>query len=130
MRRDIIPNMASEQFLIEIYQAFNNRKIETVLSFMQPHVKWANAMEGGFIYGRDAVREYWTNQFKVVQPQLEPLKFEQNENDRHVVTVRQIVREMSGNLLLDQIVQQIFTIENGLINVFEIGDSAPPPSQL
>ncbi len=118
-------NMVSEQFLMQIYRAFNKREIETVLSFVQPDVKWANGIEGGFVYGRDAVREYWRKQFEVVQPQLEPLKFERDENKRHVVTVRQIVRDMSGNLVLDQTVRQIFTIENGLISVFEIGDSEP-----
>ena len=27
---------------------------------MRPDVKWANGLEGGFVYGRNAVREYWT----------------------------------------------------------------------
>jgi glutamate synthase domain-containing protein 3 len=53
---------------------------------MRPDVKWANGVEGGFVYGRDAVREYWTNQYKVIQVQLETLKFETDENNRNVVT--------------------------------------------
>lgn len=117
--------MVTTQFFIQLYQAFNKRDIETVLAFMQPDVKWANGMEGGFVYGRDAVREYWTKQFQLIQPQLEPLKFEQDASNRHVVTVRQIVHDTAGNLLLDKIVLQLFTIENGLISVFEIGDPTP-----
>ncbi|MDV2991659.1 MAG: hypothetical protein N4J56_001313 [Chroococcidiopsis sp. SAG 2025] len=112
-----------QQFLQNLYDAFNKREIETIISFMQPDVKWANGMEGGFVYGRDAVREYWTNQFKIIQPQLEPLNYETDDNNRDVVTVHQIIRDLQGNLLADMTVQQIFTIENNLISLYELGES-------
>lgn len=112
-----------QQFLQNLYDAFNEREIETIISFMQPDVKWANGMEGGFVYGRDAVREYWTNQFKIIQPQLEPLNYETDDNNRDVVTVHQIIRDLQGNLLADMTVQQIFTIENNLISLYELGES-------
>ena len=90
---------------------------------MRPDVKWANGLEGGFVYGRDAVREYWTNQFKMIQPELETLNFETDEKNRNIVTVHQIIRDVQGNLLADATVQQIFTIENGLISLYEIGET-------
>ena len=111
------------QFLQNLYQAFNKGEIETIISVMHPDVKWANGVEGGFVYGRDAVREYWTNQYKVIQVQLEILKFETDENNRNVVTVHQIIRDLQGNLLADATVQQIFTIKNGLISLYEIGET-------
>lgn len=114
---------SNQQFLQNLYDAFNNREIETIISVMHPNVKWANGVEGGFVYGRDAVREYWTNQYKVIQVQLETLKFEADENNRNVVTTHQIVRDLQGNLLVDTTIQQIFTIENGLISLYEIGES-------
>jgi hypothetical protein len=80
-------------------------------------------VEGGFVYGRDAVREYWTNQFKMIQPQLETLKFETDENNRNVITVHQIIKDLQGNLLADATIQQIFTIEDGLIILYEIGET-------
>ena len=113
----------NQQFLQNLQEAFNNREIETILSVMHPDVKWANGVEGGFVYGRDAVREYWTNQFKVFQVQLETLKFETDTNDRNVVTVHQIIRDLQGNLLADTTIQQIFTLENGLITLYEIGET-------
>lgn len=118
-------NMTPEQkqFLQKLYDAFNKREIETIISLMRPDVKWANGLEGGFVYGRDAVREYWTNQFKMIQPRLETLKFETDEKNRHVVTVRQIVNDLQGNLLADATVHQIFTIEDGLISLYEIGEA-------
>jgi ketosteroid isomerase-like protein len=119
-------NMTShQQFLQELYDAFNKREFETVLSMMEPDVKWANGMEGGFVYGRDAVRGYWRKQFEVTQGQLEPLKYEIDENNRSVVTVHLTVKDLQGNLLVEKTVDHIFTIENGLIGVFEIGDSEP-----
>ena len=114
---------SNQQFLQNLYDAFNKREIETIISLMRPDVKWANGLEGGFVYGRDAVREYWTNQFKHIQPELETLKFETDEKNRNVVTVHQIIRDLQGNLLADATVQQIFTIENGLISFYEIGEN-------
>lgn len=114
---------ANQQFLQNLYDAFNKREIETIISAMRSDVKWANGLEGGFVYGRDAVREYWTNQFKMIQPELEPLKFETDENNRNVVTVHQIIRDLQGNTLADMTVQQIFTIENGLISLYELGET-------
>jgi limonene-1,2-epoxide hydrolase len=112
---------SNQQLLQSLYTAFNNREIETIISVMHPDVKWANGVEGGFVHGRDAVREYWTNQFKVIQVQLEILKFETDEKNRNVVTVHQIVKDLQGNLLVDTAVQQIFTFENGSIILYEIG---------
>ena len=114
---------SNQQFLQNLYDAFNKREIETIISLMRPDVKWANGLEGGFVYGRDAVREYWTNQFKDIQPELETLKFETDEKNRNVFTVHQIIRDLQGSLLADATVQQIFTIENGLISLYEIGET-------
>ena len=114
---------SNQQFLQNLYDAFNNREIETIISSMRPDVKWANGVEGGFVYGSDAVRQYWINQFKDIQPELETLKFETDENNRNVVTVHQVIKDLQGNLLADATVQQIFTIEDGLISLYEIGET-------
>ncbi|MGF2037359.1 MAG: nuclear transport factor 2 family protein [Nostoc sp. CmiVER01] len=114
---------SNQQFLQNLYEAFNKGELETIISVMHPEVKWANGVSGGFVYGRDAVREYWTNQYKVIQVQLETLKFETDENNRNVVTVHQIVRDLQSNLLADATIKQIFTIEDGLISLYEIGET-------
>lgn len=119
----VIIMSSNQEFLQNLYDAFNNREIETIISFMRPDVKWANGVEGGFVYGCDAVREYWINQFKNIQPELETLKFETDENNRNVVTVHQVIKDLQGNLLADTTVEQIFTIEDGLISLYEIGET-------
>lgn len=96
-----------------------------IISLMHPNVKWANGMDGGFVYGRDNVREYWRKQFEIIKSQLEPLNYETDENNRNVVTVHHIIRDLEGKVLAEMTNQHIFTIENGLIILFEIGDAKP-----
>ena len=114
---------SNQQFLQNLYDAFNKREIETIISQMRPDVKWANGLEGGFVYGRAAVREYWTNQFKNIQPQLETLKFETDENNRDIGIVHQIIKDLQGNVLAEATVHQIFIIEDGLTSLYEIGET-------
>lgn len=90
---------------------------------MHPDVKWANGLEGGFVYGRDAVREYWTEQFAGIQPELKTLKFEIDADGRNVVTAHQVIKDLQGNVLADATLHQIFTIEDGLISLYEIGEA-------
>ena len=114
---------SNQQLLQNLYDAFNKREIEAIIPIMHPDVKWANGLEGGFVHGRDAVREYWINQFKAIQPEIETLKFETDENNRNIVTVHLIIRDLQGKLLADATVHQIFTINNGLISLYEIGET-------
>lgn len=115
--------ISNQDFIQNLYDSFNRREIETVLSMIAEDVKWANGMEGGFIYGRDNVREYWRRQFEVLSPQLEILKSETGENGKMIVSVHQVVKDLDGNILVDRTVEQIFTVENDLIKVYEIGES-------
>jgi ketosteroid isomerase-like protein len=47
------------ELLRHLYDRFNARDLEALLTTMHPHVVWANGMEGGHVHGRDGVREYW-----------------------------------------------------------------------
>jgi hypothetical protein len=114
--------ISNQGFIQKLYDSFNRREVETVLSMLAEEVKWANGMEGGFIFGRDNVREYWRRQFEVFNPQLEILKIEPDSENRVVVTVHQVVKDLAGNVLADREVEQIFTFTDGLIKTFEIGE--------
>lgn len=116
---------SNQQFLQTLYEAFNRQEVETIISLMRPDVTWANGMEGGFVYGRDNVREYWRKQFEVIRGRLKPLEYETGENNRDIVTVHLVVRDLGGNLLLEKTVRHVFTIEDGLISLFEIEDTEP-----
>jgi hypothetical protein len=65
--------MSDESELLQgIYAAFNRRDIETVLARMHPEVDWPNGMEGGRVYGRNGVREYWTRRSLLLAPTASP----------------------------------------------------------
>lgn len=118
--------IAIDYHLQNIYDAFNKRDIETVISMMADDVKWANGMEGGYVFGRDNVRDYWRRQFEMFSPQLEILEIK-TDDAQSVIKLRQIVRDLDGNLLDDKTVEHVFTFdENGLITLFEIGNFTKP----
>ena len=112
--------MISNDFFEDLYRNFNARDIEKVLSKMRNDVKWANGMEGGFVHGRDAVREYWTRQFKMIDSRVNPLKIE-NDAGKVVLTIHQLVKDLDGEVLQDTTVTHIYRLEDGLIKSFEIG---------
>jgi nuclear transport factor 2 (NTF2) superfamily protein len=103
-----------------VYDAFNRRDVDSILVRMHPDVEWPNGMEGGWVHGRDGVRAYWTRQWGMVDPHVEPVRFESDDPSRIVVSVHQIVRDLTGAILLDRMVQHVYAIEDGLIHRMEI----------
>jgi hypothetical protein len=102
------------------YEAFNARDIDGALATMQPDVEWPNGMEGGTVHGHTGVREYWTRQWGVLDPHVAPVSFAADEQGRIVVDVHQVVHDISRKLLLDRIVQHVYSIEAGLIRNMQI----------
>jgi ketosteroid isomerase-like protein len=109
-----------ELLLKRTYNNFNERDIDATLAVMHPEVDWPNGMEGGIEHGHEAVRNYWTRQWKLIDPHVEPVNMNQREDARIDVTVHQVVHDMEGTLLLDQVIHHIYTFENGLIKSMEI----------
>jgi hypothetical protein len=115
--------MAGEvEFLTHVYERFNVRDMETVLAAMHEDVMWANGMEGGHVHGRNGVRSYWTRQWAMIDPQVVPVGFSIGQRGEVIVEVHQVVHDLEGKLLIDQMVVHIFQIENGLIRRFDIGE--------
>ncbi len=113
--------MSDEVDLLKrVYDRFNARDMETVFAGMQEDVIWPNGMEGGHVRGRDEVRSYWTRQWTMIDPHVEPAAFAHGPQGEVVVEVHQVVRDLNGNLLADKMVGHVFRIENGLIRRFDI----------
>ena len=108
------------ELLTRCYQAFNARDIDTVLALMHPDVVWPNGMEGGYVHGHDAVRDYWRRQWGMIDPHVEPTGFATDQEGHTVVTVHQVVRDLDGAMLADRMVEHIYTIEQGLVRGMEI----------
>jgi ketosteroid isomerase-like protein len=110
------------ELLSRAYAAFNARDIEAVLSMMHPDVEWPNGMEGGYVYGHDGVRAYWTRQWRLIDPLVEPQAFSTEPDGRILVEVHQRVLDKDGGTLLDGQVQHIYSIRDGLVRHMEIRD--------
>jgi hypothetical protein len=108
------------EFLRQVYALFNAREMDAALATMAPDVMWANGMEGGHEHGREAVRAYWTRQWAMVDPHVEPVGFSEHEDGSVVVEVHQVVKDLEGKVLADQMVGHIFRVEDGLIQRFDI----------
>src|SRR5713101_8835119 len=111
--------MDTEQILRKAYRAFNARDIAQALTVMHPEVDWPNGMEGGRVLGHNAVHEYWTRRWRVVNPNVQPIRFSSDAAGRTVVDVHQVVSDMDGKVLLDRMVRHSYLIENGLIRSME-----------
>jgi len=102
------------------YAAFNSRDLDAALVTMSPDVIWPNGMEGGVVHGHEGVRAYWTRQWGMINPHVDPVGFSQDESGRIAVSVHQVVRDLSGNVLLDRMVEHVYTLTNGLIQSMDI----------
>lgn len=112
-----------------LYDCFNARDIDGVLAELSSDVAWANGMEGGHVRGHEAVRDYWTRQWVVVSPHVEPVAFQATDYDVVAVEVIQSVSDLDGRPLegqthglKDKTVMHIFRVENGKIARFDIRD--------
>jgi ketosteroid isomerase-like protein len=98
-----------------LYDAFNRRDVEAVLEHMDPDVEWPNVMEGRTLHGTEAVREYWTKQFEVIDSTVTPRELDW-DGERLLVRVHQRVRDArTGAELSDGEVVHVYEFRDGKI---------------
>jgi ketosteroid isomerase-like protein len=117
------------ELLKQLYDRFNARDIDGVLAALADDVEWANGMDGGHVYGRAAVRDYWTRQWAMISPHVEPVGFHRTADGAVVAEVRQIIRDLDGNPLegqthglRDKTVGHVFRFQAGKVARFDIQD--------
>lgn len=103
-----------------VYAAFNRREIDTVLDSFHPDIKWPNGWEGGYVFGHNGVRDYWTRQWREIDPHVQPVRITEIEDGLVQVEVQQTVKDLSGNLLMEGMVKHVYTFEDGLVKTMEI----------
>lgn len=113
-----------------MYRNFNDRDIDGVLSVLSDDVLWANGMDGGHVRGREAVREYWTRQWAIVSPHVEPVAFEETADGAVAVEVIQTVCDLEGrplegqaHELKDKTVTHVFRMDGDKIVRFDIREA-------
>src|ERR1700758_1458516 len=108
------------KLLQRAYAAFNARDVDGALATMRPDVVWPNGMEGGTVHGHEGVRAYWTRQWGMIDPHVDPVSFNVDESGRVVVDVHQVVRDLAGKVLMDRMVEHVYSLQDGLISSMEI----------
>jgi ketosteroid isomerase-like protein len=114
------PSETDVALLKRAYVAFNGRDLDGALATMKPDVVWPNGMEGGVVHGHDGVREYWTRQWGMIDPHVEPKTFDLDDSGRVAVGVHQVVRDLSGKVLQDRMIVHAYLVEDGLIQSMDI----------
>lgn len=120
--------MDAEVALIgQLYESFNARDIDGVLAHLAEDVAWANGMDGGHVHGHQALRDYWTRQWSMVSPHVEPVSFERAEDGAIVAEVLQTVFDLEGRPLQgqthglkDKTVGHVFQLRGGKVARFDI----------
>ena len=112
--------MTDDQLLRRAYAAFNARDIPGALATMAPDVVWPNGMEGGTVHGREGVGAYWTRQWDIIDPHVDPVTFKTDSCGRIVVGVHQVVRDLTGKVLVDRMVEHVYSLRDGLIESMTI----------
>jgi hypothetical protein len=117
----------------QLYKDFNARNIDEVLVMLTGDVMWANAMDGGYAHGHDAIRAYWTRQWSIVDPHVEPVRFTPAHEGSIVVEVIQPIRNLDGSVvhgepygLRDKTVGHIFHFRGGKVSRFDVQDIPEP----
>jgi ketosteroid isomerase-like protein len=109
--------------LARTYAAFNARDLESALAAMHPEVTWPNGMDGGTVLGHRRIRDYRTRQWSMIDPSVEPMGFTSLGDGRVAVEVHQVVRDLTGKILKDQVVRHVYAFEDGLIRSMEIREA-------
>jgi hypothetical protein len=103
------------ELLQTIYRDFNARHLDAVLAHMHPAVDWPNGMEGGRVHGHEELRDYWTRQWAILDPHVTPVEIEPDEDGRMVVRVHQVIRNLEGKVLVDQMVNHAYRFHDSVI---------------
>ena len=109
-----------EDLIKKAYSAFNSRDIDTAFSTMHPDVQWPKAFEGGYVSGHSEIKEYWTRQWTEIDPDVQPVGFNERQDGTLEVTVHQKVKDLQGNTVFDGIVKHIYTLQDGLLRRMDI----------
>ncbi|GEO09243.1 nuclear transport factor 2 family protein [Segetibacter aerophilus] len=109
-----------QDLIYKAYSAFNSRDIDTALSTMHSNIQWPKAFEGGYVTGHNGIREYWTRQWKEINPTVEPVELNERQDGTLEITVHQIVKDLQDNLMFDGTVRHLYTLEDSLLKRMDI----------
>jgi ketosteroid isomerase-like protein len=103
-----------------LYERFNARDIEAILPQLTSDVEWPNGWEGGYVHGREEVRDYWTRQWAEIDGTVMPQGLATQPDGRINVTVHQVVKDRDGKVLSDTTVHHVYRLRDDQVEHMEI----------
>lgn len=110
-----------------MYDAFNERDMDTAMAQMAVDVSWPKAWEPGRAQGRADLQGYWERMWAAVDARLEPLGFTVRADGSIAVVVRRVVRDLDGRLLDEEEAVHVYVLRDDLVvrmDVEKIDDGA------
>jgi hypothetical protein len=114
--------MTTRELIAHVYSAFNKRDVDAIFAVMSEDVSWPKASEGGRVIGKQGIRDYWARQWAEFDPRVDPIEVVDRKNGKVEVRVRQVVRNLNGDVLSDTEVRHVYTVADGLIQRMDIED--------
>jgi hypothetical protein len=115
--------------LSQLYPDFNDRNIEQIMPHFAVYADWPNGMTGGGVVGHDAIRDYWTNQWSVINSKVTPLSYRLVEK-QIILEVHQLVKDTQGETLSNSVVHQTYDFQDGKITKMNISEEVPEFGEL
>lgn len=105
----------TEALLNRLYEAFNRKDIEAVISALHPDVTWPDLFGEGRLRGHEAMRTMWRDQFATINPEATPISFTREPDGAVKVLISYVVRTLDGKVFTEEIATNTFRFRDGLI---------------
>ena len=102
------------RLLSDLYRAFNRRELDRVLAALSPSARWPNVREKTELRGHAAIRSYWLEQLETIEPNVEPVEFEER-GGAVMVRVRQLVTAKATGQVTESRVTHTYDFGDGLV---------------
>lgn len=107
--------------LDRLYTAFSRHDIDAVVATLHPDVDWPDVLAGARRHGRDDVHAYWTDQLKLIRPEVTPVAFAEQPDGRIAVQLLQIVHNLEGQIWSEGLVTHTYSFDDaGLITRMDL----------
>jgi len=113
-------NENRRDILMRLYEAYNDRDLESAMENLAPEVDWPDMTTGARIVGRSAMRAYWEGQWQAIDARVEPLSMEADADGRVHVRVHRLLRSPDGGIIENRQVGHIFTFDGPFIQRMDI----------
>lgn len=105
-----------EALLNSLYEAFNRKDIEAVISALHPDVTWPNLFGEGRLRGHEAMRTMWRDQFATINPEATPITVTIQPDGSARVLISYVVRTLDGKVFTEEIATNTYRFRDGLIS--------------